>query len=597
MLTRERRVGRLVAAVLVGGVVLLSAVAGAATAASAPTAITGPVSAVGPTSATVTGTVNPNGQATSWYFEYGTSTSYGSKTATGNAGSGTSNVSVSAPLAGLAPGTTYHYRLVATSSAGTSRGADGIFTTASPPAAVTGSATDVRPTSVTLNGTVDPNGRATTWYFEYGTSTGYGSKTPDKSAGAGTSPVSVAAGVSGLISGRLYHYRLVATSDAGASRGADRTFSTISGPTAVTGAATSIAPASATLNGTVNPNGQATNWYFEYGTSTSYGSKTAARSAGSGTSSTSVSASLTGLKGATTYHYRLVATNTFGTRVGGDQSFSTSFPPGARTGPAQDVGGTTATLTGSVDPKGRSTTWYFEYGTPRYGSKTPAQRAGSAGGDHNVATSISGLATGATYHYRLVATSDAGTTAGADMSFTTEAVTIRAGTFEVVYGRRLTLSGAVSNGQASERVTLLAQSFGESSFSAITTVTTGAGGAWSYAAKPTIRTVYEASWKNATSVAAVGVRPLVSFHVITRARFSMRVVAARSFARRVVQLQRRSGRRWATVKRVRLNNRSAAIFRARLRHGRSTLRVVMSVNQAGAGYLAGISRTIVFRRG
>src|SRR5256885_1443570 len=130
MRTKERNTPALLIGVVVAGLVLLSAVAGEAIAASAPTAITGPVRAIGPTSATVTGTVNPNGQATSWYFEYGTTTGYGSKTATGNAGSGTSNVSVSAPLAGLAPGTTYHYRLVATSSAGTSRGADVIFTTA-----------------------------------------------------------------------------------------------------------------------------------------------------------------------------------------------------------------------------------------------------------------------------------------------------------------------------------------------------------------------------------------------------------------------------------------------------------------------------------
>jgi phosphodiesterase/alkaline phosphatase D-like protein len=600
MHTKERSTaGRLGAAVLVVGIVLLSAVVGAATAASAPTAITGPVSAVGSTSATVTGTVNPNGQATTWYFEYGTSTSYGSKTSTMNAGSGTSNVDASATLSGLAPGTTYHYRLVATSSAGTSRGADGIFTTSSSPAAVTGSATDVRATSATLNGTVDPNGRSTTWSFEYGTSTSYGSKTPGKSAGAGTSPVSVAAAVSGLTPGRLYHYRLVATSDAGTSRGADHTFSTSSAPTAVTGSATSIGPTSATLNGTVNPNGQATTWYFEFGTSTSYGSRTPAKGAGSGTSPMNVSASLTGLKAATSYHYRLVATNASGTSFGSDQTFSTSFPPVPRTGPAQDVGGTTATLTGSVDPKGRPTTWYFEYGTTTgYGPKTPVQSAGSGTGDHNVAAPISALAPGTTYHYRLIATSDAGMSRGADLSFTTAAVTLTASTLRIIYGRSVTLSGTVSSKQAGEKVTVLAQRFGESSFSSIATLTTGAGGTWSYPTRPTIRTLYEASWKNATSSpTAVGVRPLVSFHVITRARFSTRVVAARSFAGRFVQLQRRSARRWVTVKRVRLGLRSAAIFRASLRGGTSTLRVVMSVNQAGAGYLAGISRTIVYHRG
>ena len=74
----------------------------------------GSVTAVGATTATVTGTVNPGGVATTWYVEYGTSTCYGSQTASTNAGSGTGNTAVSVSLAGLAQGTTYHYRVVAT---------------------------------------------------------------------------------------------------------------------------------------------------------------------------------------------------------------------------------------------------------------------------------------------------------------------------------------------------------------------------------------------------------------------------------------------------------------------------------------------------
>src|SRR5881397_3805291 len=106
--------------------------------AAAPTAITGPVSSVGATSATVTGTVNPGGVATTWYVEYGTSTGYGSQTAPTSAGSGTADKAVSVSLTGLAQGTTYHYRVVATSTAGTSRGSDGLFTTLAFPGVVTG---------------------------------------------------------------------------------------------------------------------------------------------------------------------------------------------------------------------------------------------------------------------------------------------------------------------------------------------------------------------------------------------------------------------------------------------------------------------------
>src|SRR5712692_1791384 len=283
--------------------------AGTVAAASAPTASTGPVTAVGPTTATVSGSVNPNGTATTWYVEYGTSTSYGSKTTSASAGSGTGGVAVSPTLTGLTPGTSYHYRVVATSTAGTAQGADGLLMTSPAPQAVTGGASDVTPTSATLNGTVNPSSRATSWYFEYGTSTSYGTKTPVKAAGSGTSPVAVSAPVTGLTSGRTYHFRLVATSDAGTSRGADQTFVASAAPTVTTKTATNVKDTSATLNGSVDPNGNATTFYVEYGTSTSYGTKTPAASAGSGTSAKSVSAAVTGLSGGTTYHFRLVATH------------------------------------------------------------------------------------------------------------------------------------------------------------------------------------------------------------------------------------------------------------------------------------------------
>lgn len=95
----------------------------------------------------------------------------------------------------------------------------------------------------------------------------------------------------------------------------------------------------------------------------------------------------------------------------------------------------------------------------------------------------------------------------------------------------------------------------------------------------------------------MGVRPLVTFRVVTGGRFSTKVVAARSFAGRYVQFQRRSSLgQWVTLKRVRLNASSAAVFRVTPPRGTSSLRIAMSVNQAGSGYLAGTSRTIVYHR-
>jgi hypothetical protein len=94
-------------------------------------------------------------------------------------------------------------------------------------------------------------------------------------------------------------------------------------PAITTGSTTTVTCCSATLNGTVNPNGQSTEYYFEYGTTTSYGSSTPIESAGSGSDGVSVKAVIKGLFPSATYHYRLVATYMAGTIYGSDQSFVT----------------------------------------------------------------------------------------------------------------------------------------------------------------------------------------------------------------------------------------------------------------------------------
>jgi len=139
-----RRVRVLAATVLVAGGLLAIVIASAgnpapaAAAASPPTATTGSGSNVAGATATLNGTINPNGNDTDYYFQYGTSTSYGSSTPTSDAGAGTSDVSVSENLSGLAANTTYHYRLVAVSSAGTTNGSDQTFTTITSQAVVLG---------------------------------------------------------------------------------------------------------------------------------------------------------------------------------------------------------------------------------------------------------------------------------------------------------------------------------------------------------------------------------------------------------------------------------------------------------------------------
>src|SRR5690348_1520944 len=114
-------------AAVVAAVIVVSAVA------STATVTTGPAQSVDTSSATVTGTVNPNGESTTSSVQFGTTTGYGFQTSQRSMGSGTTDQSVSVDLTGLRPGTTYHYRVIATNASGTTVGDDRTFATQGAP--------------------------------------------------------------------------------------------------------------------------------------------------------------------------------------------------------------------------------------------------------------------------------------------------------------------------------------------------------------------------------------------------------------------------------------------------------------------------------
>src|SRR4051794_35198010 len=121
---RPRDLRRLWATVVVLSLCVVGVLVARAAAASAPIATTGPAQGVTTTSATVTGTVNPNGQSTTSSIQFGTTTGYGLQTSPRSVGSGSGNQDVSVELTGLRPGTTYHYRVIATNASGTTVGGD-----------------------------------------------------------------------------------------------------------------------------------------------------------------------------------------------------------------------------------------------------------------------------------------------------------------------------------------------------------------------------------------------------------------------------------------------------------------------------------------
>jgi hypothetical protein len=391
---------------------------GALAVTGAPVVTTGSVTEIKEKEATLHGTVNPEGAETKYYFEYGTTESLGSKTAEASAGSGTSNVEESKAITGLTGSTKYYYRIVATNTNGTTDGSKGTFSTTAKPVVETKPATSIGETEATLNGSVNPKGAETKYYFEYGTTESYGSKTAEASAGSGTSNVEESKAVTGLTLGTTYDFRIVATNNNGTTDGANQKVTPSGKPSVETKAATSVSETGATLNGSVNPKGAETKYYFEYGTTLSYGSKTAEVSAGSGISPLEENKAVTGLTASTTYDFRIVATNTHGTTYGSNQVFSTTGKPSVETKPATSVSETGATLNGVVNPRGAETKYYFEYGTTEsYGTKTAEVSAGSGTTGVEENKTITGLTAGTEYYFRIVATNTHGTTDGSNQRF------------------------------------------------------------------------------------------------------------------------------------------------------------------------------------
>src|SRR5207247_4977706 len=163
---------------------------------------------------------------------------------------------------------------------GNSCGAGGV-----PPAVTTTAASGVLPTASTFNGTINPSGLSTSGYFQYGTSTGYGSSTSSQSVGSGTVSTAVSASVSGLACGTLYHFRAVGTNAGGTGTGADMTFTTAAcppPPSATTSVASGVAETSATFTGSANPNGTPTSVDCQHGTTNGYATATAPQAVGAG---------------------------------------------------------------------------------------------------------------------------------------------------------------------------------------------------------------------------------------------------------------------------------------------------------------------------
>jgi hypothetical protein len=278
-------------------------------------------------------------------------------------------------------------------------------------------------TSIHVVGTVDPAGAGPVGpcEVEYGLTKEYGGAVPCTPAAPFSDRTAVTANLTGLGVGETYHYRIVADNANGRAFGKDQTAIPANVLGLNTDPASGLTASSAILNGSLNPDGLDTQYFFQYGPSLEYGLVTPAMDAPPGSSIASLpGVELTALQAGRTYHYRLVASNEFGTTVGKDMSFRVGARPGIAALGTESVTDTSAELTARIDPVGFDTSYRFEYGeTNGYGTAVPALdgELPGDGGTAEVRESIQGLIPGVVYHFRVTASNQWGTRTSEDGTF------------------------------------------------------------------------------------------------------------------------------------------------------------------------------------
>lgn len=187
-------------------------------------------------SALINGNVNPNGQDATAWFEYGQDSSLSNPTRTDNhpIGFGTAPLSINETINGLNAGTTYWYRVAASNSAGTAVGKIEKFDTLSLLPTVVTATQSPGANSAAVTGSVNPNGLATSAWFEYAQDPdsllSNPTTTDNQAIGSGKAPVSINATLAPLNSTTTYYWRAAATNAEGTSKGSIKTFTTTPDP-------------------------------------------------------------------------------------------------------------------------------------------------------------------------------------------------------------------------------------------------------------------------------------------------------------------------------------------------------------------------------
>jgi hypothetical protein len=256
------------------------------------------------------------------HFDYGVTVAYNHTLPCAPAAPYGGDTQVFVNLSGLKVESDYHFRFVVSNANGTNASNDQIFHTHAVVGVRTDPASEVESTSAKLNGSVDPDGFGTEYRFEYGLGSTYGIRTDWIDAGEGSGDQPTAVSVASLQPGRVYHYRIVARNELGKTAGGDRTFVAPDKPSILGVDTTNLTDNSAELHAQINPFGYDTKYRFEYGTTPAYGSSTPEVDLGAGGEPEPVSAQLEGLQAGIEYHFRIVASNQWGTSLSPDSTFS-----------------------------------------------------------------------------------------------------------------------------------------------------------------------------------------------------------------------------------------------------------------------------------
>ena len=385
-------------------------------------------------------------------------------------------------------------------------------------------------------------------------------------------------------------------------------------PAATTGPATSVTRSSATLTGTVDPNGAVTTYHFEYGTSKAYGLRTPEAGAGSGDDPAAAQAAISNLTAQTTYHYRLVATSAEGVANGADRTFRTADapkPPGVTGTRSLAVGPTGATLRSLIDLNDGATHYHFDYGLgTNYGSRTPERSLGTGDGAREVTEAIGALRPYRRYNFRVVATNEAGTTTSRNRTFVTDrlptGVSLALEEPRTPYGEGVEVFGTVSGtGVNGIPVGLERQDFPFASpFTAIgTPLPVRASRSGSFR-------IFVPSLTAATRLRAVTRTDVVAISPTVTANVAVKVgIAARRASRKRVRLrgsirpatpngravlQRRTSRGgWTFVRAKDARSRYAFVVKKRSRKRVYRVRVIA---RDGGAHVPGTSRKVKVRR-